>query len=46
MEPEISWEEMDGAGLRLKCARWRWMVLGARFSNALLEVVLRAGLNI
>ena len=46
VETEISWEEVDGAGLRLKWAGWRWMGLGVRFSNALLEVVLHAGLNI
>ena len=28
MEAEINWVEMNGAGLRLKCAGWRWMELG------------------
>ena len=33
----MSWVEVDGAGGRLKWAGWRWMELGARFSNTLLE---------
>ena len=33
VEAEMSWVELDGAGWRLKWAVWRWMELGARFSN-------------
>ena len=28
VEDEMSWVEVDGAGWRLKWARWRWMELG------------------
>ena len=40
---------MDGAGWRwveLGGGGWSWVEVGARFSNALLKVVLHTGLNV
>ena len=48
-ETQMSWLEVHGVGWRLKWARWKWwswMEVGARFSNALLKIVLQTGLNV